>query len=140
MSIKDKFIEAKPAGIAKKAVDNAENDATDSLSSADNAVGEGLGSAINEVGNSLDSVSEVADTAKDSMPDEVANAVDKLEDSAKEQSKGLLAIIEEKVVEIIVELGASPEDAEKVVALAKEHFPSEEASDAISGVTKKLLG
>ena len=147
MGIKDKFIESKPAEIAKEAVGNA-------LGSAKDAVGKGLGSAISGVGDSLGGAKGVIDAvkgaysdAKESLPDELKGAANELEKYAEQKAKEeadkktdeLQTLIEEKVVEIIQETGASPDDAEKVVALTKEHFPTDEADAAISDTTKKLL-
>jgi cell fate (sporulation/competence/biofilm development) regulator YmcA (YheA/YmcA/DUF963 family) len=94
----------------------------------------------------MSGVGDAISDAIDSLPDAAKQATGELENYAKQKAKeeaakgaeALQALVEAKVSEIIQELGASPEDAEKVIALAKENVP-DKAKSAVSDTTKKLL-
>ena len=120
MAVKDKFINSKPTDVkenAMNAIKDAASDKADSLK---------------------DAASDKVDSAKDAFDGLEEKAKEKAKEEANKGLEALQALVEEKVSEIIQKLGASPEDAEKVIALAKEHVP-DEAKSAVSDTVKKIL-
>ena len=113
MAIKDKFINSKPTDVKDRAIDQIKDAASDELDSAKEAVG-GL-----------------EEKAKEKAKEEAKEAVDKGLDA-------LQALVEEKAKEVIQKLGASPEQAETVIALVKENVP-DEAKSAVPDAVKKII-
>ena len=113
MSIKDKFVNSIPTDIKDKAIDQIKDTASSKLDSAEEAVG------------------DLEEKAKEKAKETAKEAVDKGYDA-------LQAYVEEKAKELIQELGASPEQAETVIALVKENVP-DEAKSAVPDAVKKII-
>jgi len=113
MSIKDKWVTSKPTEIIDNAVENAKESAADAAEKGQSSV--------------TDAAGEMEKYAEQKAKEEAAKGADALQQ-----------LVEDKVKDVIQELGASPEDAEKVVALAKENIP-DEAKSAVADAAKKLL-
>ena len=113
MSIKDKFVNSIPTDIKDKAIDQIKDTASDKFDSVEEAVG------------------DLKEKAEETAKEKAKEAVDKGYDA-------LQTYVEEKASEIIQKLGASPEQAEKVIALVKEYIP-DEAKSAVPDAVKERI-